>query len=212
MNLTNLYGGLGRLLLRSRGRLAGDTDEVLSDTDKREEFPDEAMARTRGAQGFSGHKDLGEISPEALLAIELGVVRGYSIQQVVRGVPADGFTGISSLVEETYPGRTLTIAHTVGMRTQNAASIGYYHEQGIGYMKAYDPGGDTRKGVECATGSDGLMCEERNGKIYTTIDANNLLSHPNCRLTWTPISLTQAQEMGLPDLPKRPLPDLPRRP
>ena len=27
----------------------------------------------------------------------------------------------------------------------------------------------------------------------------NVDSHPNCRLTWTPISLTQAQEMGLTD-------------
>ena len=127
-------------------------------------------------------------------AIELGIERGYSIQQVARGVPAEGFPGINSLVEETYQNRARTIARTEVMRAQNAASIGYYREQGIRWMRAYDPDGDPDDNY---IGSDGRTCSERSGLVYTADDSMDVLSHPNCRLTWTPISLTQAQEMGL---------------
>ena len=129
-------------------------------------------------------------------AIELGIERGYSIQQVARGVPADGFPGINSLVEETYQNRARTIARTEVMRAQNAASIGYYREQGIRWMRAYDPDGDP---ADNYIGSDGRTCSERSGLIYTADDSMDVDSHPNCRLTWTPISLTQAEEMGLTD-------------
>ena len=129
-------------------------------------------------------------------AIELGIERGYSIQQVARGVPAEGFPGINSLVEETYQNRARTIARTEVMRAQNAASIGYYREQGIRWMRAYDPDGDPDDNY---IGEDGRTCSERNGLVYTADDSIDVLSHPNCRLTWTPISLTQAQEMGLTD-------------
>lgn len=127
-------------------------------------------------------------------AIELGIERGYSIQQVARGVPAEGFPGINSLVEETYQNRARTIARTEVMRAQNASSIGYYREQGIRWMRAHDPDGDPGDNY---IGSDGRTCSERSGLVYTADDSMDVLSHPNCRLTWTPISLTQAQEMGL---------------
>ena len=129
-------------------------------------------------------------------AIELGIERGYSIQQVARGVPADGFPGINSLVEETYQNRARTIARTEVMRAQNAASIGYYREQGIRWMRAYDPDGDP---ADNYIGEDGRTCSERNGLVYTVDDAIDVQSHPNCKLTWTPISLTQGEEMGLTD-------------
>lgn len=129
-------------------------------------------------------------------AIEIAIERGYSIQQVARGVPAEGFPGINSLVEETYQNRARTIARTEVMRAQNAASIGYYREQGSRWMRAYDPDGDP---ADNYIGEDGRTCSERNGLIYTVDDAINIESHPNCRLTWTPISLTQGEEMGLTD-------------
>ena len=129
-------------------------------------------------------------------AIETGVERGYSIQQVARGVPAEGFPGINSLVEETYQNRARTIARTEVMRAQNAATIGYYREQGIRWMRAHDPDGDPDDNY---IGTDGRTCAERHNLIYTADDSMNVDSHPNCRLTWSPISLTQAQEMGLND-------------
>ena len=129
-------------------------------------------------------------------AIEIGIERGYSIQQVARGVPADGFPGINSLVEETYQNRARTIARTEVMRAQNAASIGYYREQGLRWMRAYDPDGDPGDNY---IGEDGRTCSERNGLVYTVDDAIDVQSHPNCKLTWTPISLTQGEEMGLTD-------------
>ena len=129
-------------------------------------------------------------------AIEVGVERGYSIQQVARGVPAEGFPGINSLVEETYRNRSLTIARTEVMRAQNAASVGYYREQGIQWMRAHDPDGDPN---DTYIGTDSRTCIERHNLIYTASDAMAVDSHPNCRLTWAPVSLTQAQEMGLID-------------
>jgi HK97 family phage portal protein len=129
-------------------------------------------------------------------AIETGVERGYSIQQVARGVPAEGFPGLNSLVEETYQNRARTIARTEVMRAQNATTIGYYREQGIQWMRAHDPDGDPDDNY---IGTDGRTCAERHNLIYTADDSMSVDSHPNCRLTWTPISLTQAEEMGLND-------------
>jgi HK97 family phage portal protein len=127
-------------------------------------------------------------------AIELGIERGYTIEEVARGVPGDGYPGVNSLVEETYRNRARTIARTEVMRAQNATAVGYYRQQGIRYMRAYDPDGDPNDNY---IGTDGRTCSQRNRQIYTSDDANLVYSHPNCRLTWTPISLTQTEEMGL---------------
>ncbi len=138
--------------------------------------------------------DIDQVSRTAVSrAIQLGIERGYSIQQLARGVPGE-FIGITNIVESTYQNRARTIARTEVMRAQNAASIGYYREQGVQYMRAHDPDGDPDDEY---IGSDGRTCIERNGLVYTADDSMDVLSHPNCRLTWTPISLTQAQEMGL---------------
>ena len=127
-------------------------------------------------------------------AIEIGIERGYSVQQVARGVPSEGFPGIRSLVEETYHNRARTIARTEVMRAQNATTIGYYREQGLQYVRAFDPDGDPDDNY---VAEDGRTCIQRHEQIYTMDDSIVVTSHPNCRLTWTPISMTQAEEMGL---------------
>lgn len=127
-------------------------------------------------------------------SIEIGVERGYSIQQVANGVPADNFPGIRSLVEETYRNRARTIARTETMRAQNAATVGYYRQQGLRYMRAFDPDGDPGDDY---IGTDGKTCIQRHRQIYTSDDALSVLSHPNCRLSWTPISLTESEERNL---------------
>ena len=128
-------------------------------------------------------------------AIEVGIERGYSIERVARGVPEDGFPGVNSLVEETYRNRARTIARTEVMRAQNATAVGYYRQQGLRYMRAYDPDGDPN---DTYIGTDGRTCIQRHRQVYTADDAANVYSHPSCRLTWTPISLTQSEEMNLP--------------
>jgi len=128
-------------------------------------------------------------------AIEIGIERGYTIEEVARGVPADAYPGVNSLVEETYRNRARTIARTEVMRAQNATAIGYYRQQGLRYMRAYDPDGDPNDNY---IGTDGRTCVQRNRQVYSADDAAAVYSHPNCRLTWTPISLTQTEEMNLP--------------
>ena len=63
-------------------------------------------------------------------------------------------------------------------------------------MRAYDPDGDP---ADNYIGEDGRTCSERSGLVYTVDDSIDIQSHPNCKLTWTAIDLTQAQEMGLVD-------------
>lgn len=142
--------------------------------------------------------DIDNVTRDAVSkAIEIGIERGYTIAEVARGVPSDNFPGINSLVEETYRNRSRTIARTEVMRAQNATAVGYYRQQGLRYMRAYDPDGDPN---DTYIGTDGKTCIQRHRQVYTADDALSVYSHPNCRLTWTPISLTQAEEMNLPQM------------
>ena len=130
-------------------------------------------------------------STEAAVArsVDVAIERGYSINQLARGVPADNFPGVNSIAQETYKNRALTIARTEVMRAQNATTVGYYKNQGIGFVRAYDPDGDSSDTLQDP--ADGRTCAERNGEIYTLDEAADVIgSHPNCRLTWTPMTDT----------------------
>ena len=136
-------------------------------------------------------------STEAAVArsTELAVERGYSIGQLARGVPADRFPGINSIVRETYQHRARTIARTEVMRAQNATTLGYYAHQGIEYVVAHDPDGDSNDNF--VDNVDGRTCRERHEQVYPAKEASNILSHPNCRLTWTPLSTEQVNQARL---------------
>jgi len=122
-------------------------------------------------------------------SVDLAVERGYSISQLARGAPKDKFPGINSIVQETYKNRARTIARTEVMRAQNATTIGYYASQDIGFVRAFDPDGESSDTLEDP--ADGRTCSQRNGEIYTVADAADVIgSHPNCRLTWTPMTDT----------------------
>jgi len=135
-------------------------------------------------------------STEAAVArsVDIAVERGYSINQLARGVPADNFPGVNSIAQETYKNRARTIARTEVMRAQNATTIGYYNHQGVGYVRAFDPDGDSSDTLEDP--ADGRTCSQRNGEIYTVAEAADVTgSHPNCRLTWTPMTSDQVERL-----------------
>ena len=129
-------------------------------------------------------------------AVNTAVERGYSIDQLARGVPNENFPGVNSLARETYANRARTIARTEVMRAMNATTLGYYEAQEVEYVQAYDPDGDPADNYE---GSDGRTCSQRHEQIYPIKQSRTVVSHPNCRLSWSPLSSLQVEELGLVD-------------
>ena len=117
-------------------------------------------------------------------AVSIGLERGYSIEQLARGVPDDNFPGIRSVLGETE-NRSRLIARTEVMRTQNQTTVGFYQEQGFGYVQADDvDGGPNDNYIDPG---DGRTCAERHGRIYTIEQSRDIDDHPNGTLNWMPM-------------------------
>ena len=129
-------------------------------------------------------------------AVDVAIERGYTIEQLARGVPDENFPGVNSLARETYANRAGTIARTETMRAQNATTLGYYRSQGVEYVQAYDPDGSPADNYR---GTDGRTCSERHQQVYTEADSFDVISHPNCRLSWSPLSNERLEELGITD-------------
>ena len=119
-------------------------------------------------------------------AVSIGLERGYSIQQLSRGVPDDKFPGIRSVLGETE-NRSRLIARTEVMRTQNQTTTGFYKEQGFAYVQADDVDGDPDDNYIDPGDPYGRTCAERHGQVYTLEDAQNIDDHPNGTLNWMPM-------------------------
>jgi hypothetical protein len=118
--------------------------------------------------------------------VSTALQRGYSIEQLARGVPDDKFPGLRSILTETE-NRSRLIARTEVMRTQNQTSVGFYKEQGFAYVRADDVDGDPDDNYVDPGDPYGRTCAERNGQIYTVEDASNIDDHPNGTLNWQPM-------------------------
>jgi hypothetical protein len=119
-------------------------------------------------------------------AITIGLENGYSISQLARGVPADNFPGLRSILTETES-RSRTIARTEVMRTQNQTSIGFYETQGFNFLRADDVDGDEDDNYIDPGDPYGRTCRERHNQIYTVAEAANINDHPNGTLNWQPM-------------------------
>ena len=119
-------------------------------------------------------------------AIGIGLERGYSIEQLARGVPDEKFPGIRSIVGEAE-NRARLIARTEVMRTQNQTTTGFYKEQGFAYVQADDVDGDPDDNYIDPGDPYGRTCAERHGQVYTLEDAQNIDDHPNGTLNWIPM-------------------------
>jgi len=119
-------------------------------------------------------------------AVAMALERGYSIEQLARGVPDDQFPGLRSILTETEK-RARLIARTEIMRTQNQTSVGFYKEQGFAYVRADDVDGDPDDNYIDPGDPYGRTCIERHGQIYTVEDAGNIDDHPNGTLNWQPM-------------------------
>jgi HK97 family phage portal protein len=123
---------------------------------------------------FSGKriKDINDTTRSELQdVLRYGEAHGWSIDDFVRGDPDKNIPGIMDLVEETYVGRSETIARTELGFAQNIATTGRYAEAGVKDVLVLDNGLD----------DDDQPCQDADGQIWTVEQAEeNPLEHPKC--------------------------------
>ena len=131
-------------------------------------------------------KDINEVSRTYLQTkVEQAVDHGYSVEQLIRGEPADGWGGIRQLVDSwasTPEGGTQSRAYTIALtetgNAMNLASVNAYRDSGLVEQ------------VEVLDGDGCEACAEINGQIWTLDEAEaNPLEHPNCTRSFSPVVL-----------------------
>jgi hypothetical protein len=116
------------------------------------------------------------------ITIELaeGTRRGYSIPQLIDGVPDEGYRGIANLTQFSDI-RAETIARTETMLSYNRATVTGYGEFGVTHLLAYD-------------GDEDEACAQRDGQEFTIEEAADIEDHPNGTLVWSPVVDKAAHE------------------
>jgi hypothetical protein len=123
---------------------------------------------------------INEVTRQAVQSeIAEGVRRGYSVNQLIDGVPAENYGGIKGLtLDNGAPAfsdlRAETIARTETMLSYNRSSVTGYGAFGVERLLAYDGDGD----AECAA---------RAGNEYAIDEALSIEDHPNGTLVWSPV-------------------------
>jgi len=110
-------------------------------------------------------------------AFEEGQRRGYSLSQVVDGVPDDEFPGLRQRVESYYAGRPLTVVMTETMWGTNMGTAAAYRANGFSRVQMIDGGEDP-------------ACAARNGAIVSISagEAATNAEHPHGTLTLAPVA------------------------
>jgi hypothetical protein len=105
---------------------------------------------------------------------------GYGAYQTVNGVPADGFAGLRSVVQETYQGRADTIARTEMATVSQQAAHERYDAAGVQEVDIID-------GPECGwTAHDDPDLAD--GSRRTLDEADEYpTAHPNCGRVSLPV-------------------------
>ena len=108
-----------------------------------------------------------------------GVRRGYSIQQLLGGVEAEGFAGVQGALLDNGvaawdPYRAEMISRTETALSFNRASIRGYGEYGVREVQAID-------------GDFDEDCAARNGQVFSIDEALGIADHPNGTLDWAPV-------------------------
>ena len=125
-------------------------------------------------------KDINDRTLQALtLQLAEGTRRGYSINQLIDGVPDEGYTGVAGVALDNGtpafdPYRAEMIARTETMLSYNRATVTSYGEFGVTHLLAYD-------------GDQDEECAARDGQEFTVEEAADIEDHPNGTLVWSPV-------------------------
>lgn len=138
------------------------------------------VVRAVQTYGFMRLVDINERTKKAIEEqVTEGIRRGYSVTQVVEGVPAENFAGvINAPLGNGQPAfdelRAETIARTETALAYNQAALNGYKEFGITQVEAID-------------GDEDAECRERDGQPFSVDDALAIDEHPNGTLDWVPL-------------------------
>jgi hypothetical protein len=115
---------------------------------------------------------------DVIKVITVGQADGLNLQQI-----ADNLTG---MFEETYKGRSMTVARTETMLSYSKASVLGYQESGVvdSVELVDNPDHDEDYGA-----SDGLTCAQRDGLVADLADVDKHIEaeHPNGSLAVIPL-------------------------
>lgn len=145
--------------------------------------PNKAHARVVEDLLTYGGSRIADINARTLqsIVIELaeGARRGYSITQLIDGVPSEGFKGVLNVGMDNGIGvwgdaRAEMISRTETMLSYNRSSLLGYREFQVKYVQAID--GDAHE-----------PCQSRNGREFLVDEALGMADHPNGTLDWVPV-------------------------
>lgn len=106
--------------------------------------------------------------------LQIGQRLGLSTYEIAHGRPDLGYHGIEGLYEETFKGRSDTIARTELQTAQLESAKNRYAASGlVDHVRIADGDGDA-------------ICAARNGKTVPLTEAPSL-AHPNCRVAIIPV-------------------------
>ncbi len=181
---------LAKILYRRFVKVASQTFARVNDSgvspaiDFDEKLPEiQAVVTSAGARAKLIHSTTKKRIREAVTnALE----RGYSIEQLARGVPDDNFKGLRAVATDNLK-RARVIARTEVMRTQNLTTNAHYKSNGFLYVRADDVDGDIHDTYVPDGDPYGRTCAERHQQVYHIDDAVNIMDHPNGTLNWEPM-------------------------
>jgi hypothetical protein len=145
--------------------------------------PNKAVARITDDLLTYGGERIVDINARTLQAISIelaeGTKRGYSVAQLIDGVPAEDFRGVLNVGLDNGVGvwgdaRAETIARTETALSYNRAALGGYKEFNVRQVQAID-------------GDKDEQCAVRNGQTFSIDDAYGIADHPNGTLDWVPV-------------------------
>jgi phage portal protein BeeE len=111
--------------------------------------------------------------------LQTGASRGYSINQIVDGVPDENFTGLQQLLMQNGEAawgdaRAEAITRTELGRAYNRSNLMGYAAMGVTHVRAKD-------------GDYDLECRTRDGQVFPIAEALGVRDHPNGTLDWIPL-------------------------
>jgi hypothetical protein len=118
--------------------------------------------------------DINETTRQAIAeTLATGVQRGYTLNQMLSGVPGEKYPGVRDLgVFDKY--RSELVARTETMLAYNESALLGYREYNVAEVVASD-------------GDFDEVCAARDGQTFSIEEASGIEDHPNGTLDWIPV-------------------------